>query len=31
MAGPEERWPPVYDLEDLVSEIKRLTHDEQLG
>jgi len=25
MAGQGERWPPVYDLDDLVAEIKRLT------
>lgn len=30
MAELGERWPPVYDLEDLVSQIKRLTNDEQL-
>jgi hypothetical protein len=28
-----ERWPPVYDLDDLVAEIKRLTerHDIATG
>jgi hypothetical protein len=25
MAKKGERWPPVYDLDDLVAEIKRLT------
>jgi hypothetical protein len=30
MVTAGERWPPVYDLDDLVAEIKRLTDDENL-
>ncbi len=30
MAGEGERWPPVYDLDGLVDEIKELTGDERL-
>ncbi len=30
MPGAGERWPPVYDLEDLVNEIGRMTKDERL-
>jgi hypothetical protein len=30
MAEAGERWPPVYDLEDLVGEIRRMTEAERL-
>jgi hypothetical protein len=30
MAEAGERWPPVYDLEDLVNEIRRMARDERL-
>lgn len=30
MAEAGARWPPVYDLEDLTNEIRRLTGDERL-
>ena len=30
MAEKGERWPPVYDADDLIREIKRLTSDERL-
>lgn len=31
MAATGERWPPVYDAEDLVREIKRLTDRSDLA
>jgi hypothetical protein len=31
MPAPGERWPPVYDLEDLVREIKTLTNHPDVG
>jgi hypothetical protein len=31
MAAQGERWPPVYDLDDLVAEIKRLTSHSEIA